>query len=94
MKPLLSVEELASAVGIQTRMVRRYIAREGILPEAVAGRRNLYPRAAVDTILTAVLVGRDYRRRRIRDAMKARHPESRILSVEELREQAAKGGAR
>lgn len=94
MKPLLSVEELASAVGIQTRMVRRYIAKEGILPQAIAGRRNLYPRGAVDTIRQAVLVAREYRRQMIRKAVRARHPDSRVLSMEELQEQAAKGGAR
>lgn len=94
MKPLLSVEELASAVGIQTRMVRRYIAKEGILPQAIAGRRNLYPRGAVETIRQAILVGREYRRQMIRQAVRARHPDSRVLSMEELQEQAAKGGGR
>ncbi len=94
MKSLVTVEYLAEAVGIQTRMVRRYLAKEGIQPEGVEGRRNLYPAGAVDTIRAAIFVGRQYRRQRIREALKSRHPDSRVLSMEELQEQAAKGGAR
>lgn len=91
---LLTFEQLRAAVGLSQRVVRRYLAKEGIQPEGVDGRRNLYPAGAVETIRQAVLVGREHRRQMIRQAVRARHPDSRVLSFEELKEQAAKGGAR
>ena len=90
----LTVDQLAAAVGIQARMIRRYIAKQGIEPEGVSGRRNLYPAGAVQTIKAAILVGRAYRRGRIKEALRSRAPNARVLSYEEIREQAAKGGAR
>lgn len=90
----LTVDQLAAAVGIQSRMVRRYIAKEGIEPEGVSGRKNLYPDGAVHTIKQAILVGRAYRRGRIMEALRSKAPNARVMSYEEIREQAAKGGAR
>mgnify|MGYP006287943641 CR=1 FL=1 len=100
----LTVEQLAAAVGIQSRMVRRYIAKEGIEPEGVSGRVKVTPArhacglnaflaatGAVQTIKSAILVGRAFRRAKILAALRAKAPNDRVLSYDEIREQAAKG---
>jgi hypothetical protein len=90
-KVSLTVDQLAAAVGIQARMVRRYIAKEGIEPDGVSGRRNLYPAGAVQTIKAAILVGRAYRRGRIKEALRSKAPNARCYPMRKSGSRPPKG---
>lgn len=55
----LTIEQIADKVGISVRMVRRYIASEGITATPGPDNRNLYSHAAADEIRDAVMAARE-----------------------------------
>lgn len=102
-----TVDSLAEAVGVSVRVVRRYLASEGIQPESVLGARHLYAEASVDQVKAAVLAARARRTDAIREAIatrtaivqsakvRRRMPKgSHVLTLDELKAKARKGGSR
>lgn len=107
MKPLHDVAALSSALGLSVRTVRRYLAECQIRPEQVVGRSNLYPPAALDEIRAAVASAREARSDAVRAAIaertaivagaktRQRMPkEASVLTLQQLKAKARKGGSR
>lgn len=96
----LTIEAIADKVGISVRMVRRYIASEGITPAAAGpDNRNLYSHASADQIKDAVMAARERKAEAVRAGVARRtmktpkptdvHPS--ILTVAQAKKRAGKG---
>lgn len=105
---LLTFEQLREAVGLSQRVVRRYLAAEGIEAASIQGSRHLYDSAAVELVKEASLAARARRTEAIRAAVaertaivqsakvRRRMPKgSHLLTLDEIKAVARKrGGAR
>lgn len=98
----LTIEQIANKVGISVRMVRRYIASEGIAAAAAGpDNRNLYSHASGDQIKDAVMAARERKaeavragvaRRTMKTAAAPSQPEHTIITVAQAKKRALKGG--
>lgn len=106
---LITFEQLREAVGLSQRVVRRYLAAEGIKAAGTAhGGRLLYDQSAVETVKAASLAARARRTEAIREAIadrtaivqsaktRRRMPKgSHLLTLDEIKAAARKkGGSR
>lgn len=95
----LTIEAIADKVGISVRMVRRYIASEGIAAAAAGpDNRNLYSHASADQIKDAVMAARERKAEAVRAGVARRtmktaapaKPEPAILTVAQAKKKALK----
>lgn len=97
----LTIEQIADKVGISVRMVRRYIAAEGIIPAAAGPRnRNLYHHESMEWIQECVMAARERKAEAVRAGVARRtmktakpsQPEPAILTVAQAKKRAGKVG--
>lgn len=105
---LITFGQLREVVGLSERVVRRYLAAEGIEPAGTAhGGRHLYDDSAIVVVKSASLAARERRSQAIREAIadrtaivqsakvRRRMPKgAHVLTLDELKAKARKGGSR